>query len=309
MTITILDGGMGQELLARSATQATGLWSAQILLDDPDLVRAVHADYLAAGADIITTNSYILHRDRLTSFGVEDRFEHLHTLACRLAVKARDAHGAGRVAGSLGPNARSYRPDLAMPEEQAVEAFAEIARLQAPYVDLLICETMSSIEQARGAVLGARTVGLPVWLAVTVDDHDGTRLRSGQAVSLVVELCHAMSLDTVLVNCSTPEAVDVAVGTLTGSGLRVGAYANGFTRINKAFLEPGATVDVLQKREDLGPQAYARFAAEWVRKGAGIVGGCCEVGPAHIALLAKRLKSGAGIATGKPMPVADGGLT
>ncbi len=297
MTITILDGGMGQELLARSATQATGLWSAQILLDDPGLVRSVHADYLAAGADVITTNSYILHRDRLASFGVEDRFEHLHLLACRLAVEARDAHGAGLVAGSLGPNARSYRPDLALPEDKAVEAFAEIARLQAPYVDLLLCETMSSIEQARGAVLGARTVGLPVWLAVTVDDDDGTRLRSGQEISSVVELCSAMSLDTVLVNCSIPEAVDMAVGVLTGYGLRVGAYANGFTRINDAFLEPGATVDVLQKRKELDPESYAGFATDWVTRGISIVGGCCEVGPAHIALLAKRFKSNAGIGT------------
>jgi S-methylmethionine-dependent homocysteine/selenocysteine methylase len=299
MTITILDGGMGQELLARSAKQATGLWSAQILLDDPDLLRAVHADYLAAGADVITTNSYILHRDRLASFGVEDRFEQLHSLACRLAVEARDSHGACLVAGSLGPNARSYRPDLALPEDQAAEAFAEIARLQAPYVDLLLCETMSSIEQARGAVLGAQTVGLPVWLAVTVDDDDGTRLRSGQEISLVVELCNAMSLDTVLVNCSIPEAVDIAVGALTGCGLRVGAYANGFTHINDAFLEAGATVDVLQKRKDLDPEAYAGFAADWVTRGVGIVGGCCEVGPAHIALLAKRFKSNAGIGAGQ----------
>ncbi len=299
MTITILDGGMGQELLTRSAAQPTGLWSAQILMDDPDLVRAVHADYLDAGADVITTNSYVLHRDRLAPFGVEDRFEELHSLACRLAVEARDAHGTGLVAGSLGPNARSYRPDLALPEDQAVEAFAEIARLQVPYVDLLLCETMSSIEQARGAVLGALTVGLPVWLAVTVDDDDGTRLRSGQEISLVVELCNAMSLDTVLVNCSIPEAVDTAVGVLTGCSLRVGAYANGFTRINEAFLEPGATVDLLQKRKDLDPEAYAGFAADWVTRGVGIVGGCCEVGPSHIALLAKRFKSNAGIGMGQ----------
>jgi len=299
MTITILDGGMGQELLTRSAAQPTGLWSAQILMDDPDLVRAVHADYLDAGADVITTNSYVLHRDRLAPFGVEDRFEELHSLACRLAVEARDAHGTGLVAGSLGPNARSYRPDLALPEDQAVEAFAEIARLQVPYVDLLLCETMSSIEQARGAVLGALTVGLPVWLAVTVDDDDGTRLRSGQEISLVVELCNAMSLDTVLVNCSIPEAVDTAVGVLTGCSLRVGAYANGFTRINEAFLEPGATVDLLQKRKDLDPEAYAGFAADWVTRGVGIVGGCCEVGPSHIALLAKRFKSNAVIGMGQ----------
>jgi S-methylmethionine-dependent homocysteine/selenocysteine methylase len=276
MTITILDGGMGQELLARSTAQATGLWSAKILLDDPDLVRAVHADYLAAGAEVITTNSYILHRDRLAPFGVEDRFEQLHRLACRLAVEARDANGAGLVAGSLGPNARSYRPDLALPEDQAVDTFAEIARLQAPYVDLLLCETMSSIEQARGAVLGARTVGLPVWLAVTVDDNDGTRLRSGQEISQVVELCNAMSLDTVLVNCSIPEAVDMAVSALTDCGLRVGAYANGFTRINEAFLEPGATVDLLEKRKDLAPEAYAGFASDWVTRAVGIVGAAAK---------------------------------
>jgi homocysteine S-methyltransferase len=104
-----------------------------------------------------------------------------------------------------------------------------------------------------------------------------------------------MSLDTVLVNCSIPEAVDMAVGALTGCDLRVGAYANGFTGINDAFLEPGATVDVLQKRKDLDPEAYAGFAAGWVNKGVGIVGGCCEVGPAHIALLAKRFKSNSGI--------------
>jgi S-methylmethionine-dependent homocysteine/selenocysteine methylase len=158
---------------------------------------------------------------------------------------------------------------------------------------------MSSIEQARGAVLGAQTVGLPVWLAVTVDDDDGTRLRSGEAISSVVELCHAMSLDTLLVNCSPPEAVGMAVGALNGSGLRVGAYANGFTQINDAFLEPGATVDVLQTRKDLDPEAYAGFAADWVAGGVGIVGGCCEVGPAHIALLAKRFKSNAGIGTGQ----------
>ena len=297
MTITILDGGMGQELLARSAAQATGLWSAQILLDDPDLVRAVHADYLEAGADVITTNSYILHRDRLAPFGVEDRFEQLHTLACRLAVEARDAHGTGLVAGSLGPNARSYRPDLALPENRAVEAFAEIARLQAPHVDLLLCRDYVVHRAGSRGGLGARTVGLPVWLAVTVDDYDGTRLRSGQKISLVVELCNAMSLDTILVNCSIPEAVDLAVGELTGCGLRVGAYANGFTHINEAFLEPGATVDVLQKRKDLDPEAYAGFAADWVTRGVGIVGGCCEVGPAHIALLAKRFKPSAGIGT------------
>jgi S-methylmethionine-dependent homocysteine/selenocysteine methylase len=124
---------------------------------------------------------------------------------------------------------------------------------------------MSSIEQARGAVLGARTVGLPVWLAVTVDDYDGTRLRSGQKISLVVELCNAMSLDTILVNCSIPEAVDLAVGELAGCGLRVGAYANGFTHINEAFLEPGGLCRI---RDGLGHQR-GRHCGRLLRGGTG----------------------------------------
>ena len=105
MEITILDGGMGQELLSRTSSRPTGLWSARFLMDAPDLVRSVHADYLAAGADVITTNSYVLHRDRLADFGVEDRFESLHRAACRLAMEARDDHGAGLVGGccEVGP--------------------------------------------------------------------------------------------------------------------------------------------------------------------------------------------------------------
>ncbi|MCF8076791.1 MAG: homocysteine S-methyltransferase family protein [Desulfotignum sp.] len=297
MEITILDGGMGQELLSRSSSRPTGLWSARFLMDAPDLVRSVHADYLAAGADVITTNSYVLHRDRLAPFGVEDQFETLHGVACRLAMEARDAHGSGLIAGSLGPNAGSYRPDLSLPEARAAEVFAEMARLQAPYVDLLLLETMSSIEQARGAVMGAQTAGLPVWLAVTVDDNDGTRLRSGEKISMLPELCKEMTLDTLLVNCSIPEAVTQAVTELTGCGLRIGAYANGFTRITDAFLDPGATVDVLQKRLDMDPETYAGFAADWISRGVGIVGGCCEVGPAHIALMAKQLKPGLNIQT------------
>lgn len=290
--VILLDGGLGQELLARSAEKPTGLWSAQALLDDPQLVYRVHKDFFAAGADIATTNTYTLHRDRLGAFGIEDRFAELQRLACELAVRARDAFGRGRVAGSLGPTGASYRPELAPPAEQAAELFAEIARLQAPYVDLLLCETMASVDQARGALLGASCLDKPVWLAVTVDDRDGTRLRSGEKLLDILPLVAEFAPEALLVNCSTPEAVDQALPVLAGQDRRIGAYANGFEKISADFLQAGATVDALQARTRLGPARYADFADGWIARGATIVGGCCEIGPAHIRELDRRRRSG-----------------
>lgn len=285
---------MGQELLARSSGGPTGLWSAQILLDAPGLVQAVHRDYFLAGADVATTNSYAVHRQRLRRFGLEDRFTDLHRQACQLAVAARDEHGSGLVAGSLGPAEGSYRPELAPPAAEAAELYAEIARLQAPYVDLILCETMASVEQARGAVMGAGVVNKPVWLAVTVDDSDGSKLRSGEPVGEVLSLLEEFELAALLVNCSVPEAIDQAIPLLARQKVPLGAYANGFTRISEEFLAEGATVDQLEKRTNLGPAAYADFVEGWVGQGASLVGGCCEVGPAHIRELARRLKGSGG---------------
>jgi homocysteine S-methyltransferase len=289
MGITILDGGMGQELVARSGREPTGLWSTQVMLDRPELVRAIHDDFFAAGAEIATANTYAIHRDRLEGTAHEGRFEELHRSALAMARAARDAHGSGRVAGALGPLGWSYDPAAAPPPERAAPLYAEIAALHAPEVDLLLIETMSSVEQARGALMGALGAGLPVWLAVTVDDADGTRLRSGEPVEAVLGLAAALPFDALLVNCSTPEAVSAALPRLAGAPMPLGAYANGFTGIARDFKRKGATVRALEARSDLGPEAYADFAGAWAAMGATIIGGCCEVGPAHIRALAARL--------------------
>jgi len=286
--ITILDGSIGQELVNRSGLKPDGLWSTKTLREMPELVQAVHADYFEAGATIATTNTYTLHRDRLARFSIEDEFESLNQTACEIAVRARDAFGRGQVAGSLGPTGGSYQPDLAPPAEEAAEVFQEIAQVQAPYVDLFILETMSSVDQARGALMGACSVGKPVWLAVSVLDDDGTKLRSGESVTDVLPLLSEFPVSAFLVNCSTPEAISNTMPLLSGQKTPLGVYANGFTRIEKAFQKPGASVDVLEERTDLTATQYADFADRWIQAGASIVGGCCCVGPAHIQELTTR---------------------
>ena len=288
MTIILLDGGMGQELVHRSSVAPTPLWATQVMLDHPGLVQAVHADYFAAGATIATTNTYAIHRDRLAGTGLEDRFEELHKLALAEAQAARKAHESGQIAGSIGPLAASYRPDIHPPHAEAVDRYSEIANLLAPAVDFIICETVASLAHASAVLQGAQAAGKPVWLSVTVDDEDGSRLRSGESVAEVADLA-ASGAVALLANCSAPEAMAAALPHLLKSGLPVGAYANGFQQITKDFLKDKATVDALRARRDLGPDAYAKFALGWVDQWASIVGGCCEVGPAHIAELAQRL--------------------
>lgn len=289
MSITILDGGMGQELVAR-AGRATSLWSVQALLDAPETVRCVHDDFFAAGADVATTNSYSILPERLEPHGMINQLGELARLACQLACDARDANEHGVVAGSLGPQGFSYQPDKCPPAEQAAEVYAQMAGFQRDYVDVHILETMSSIDQARGGLMGAGITGKPVWLALSVMDDDGTRLRSGEAVADIFPLLDEYDPAVVLINCSKPEAISVAVPILAGQNRTVGAYANGFTGISADFNNVGATVDLLSARGDLGPAAYATFAQDWANNGASIIGGCCEVGPLHIAELSRRLK-------------------
>lgn len=285
--VILLDGGMGQELVHRAGDRPTPLWSTQVMADHPGLVQSVHADFFAAGATVATTNTYAIHHDRLLDSGMESRFEELHMLALHEAKEAVRAHGSGRIAGSIGPLRASYRPDLHPVSRTAVPLFAEVAHLLAPHCDLLILETVASVQHAKDALVAARETDLPVWLSLTVSDRDGTKLRSGEDLSGVLEA--AGGADAVLINCSAPEAVTMAIPIIAEAGKPYGGYANGFVQITEDFLKDKPTVDTLTARRDMGPRAYAGYVMEWIAAGATIVGGCCEVSPAHIAEIASRL--------------------
>ena len=291
MQITLLDGSIGQEIVKRSGDRPTPLWSTSVMIEQPDVVSAVHGDYFAAGATVATANTYAVHRDRLVRAGLEDRFEDLLDIAMREAKAARDAHGSGRVAAALGPIGASYRPDLDIPLEEAKRLFSELVRLMEPQADLFVLETVSSVEHARGALMGCTETQKPVWLAVSVQDDDGTKLRSGEALQDLVPVIAEFQPAAVLLNCSRPEVIGTGLEIVKTFGKPFGAYANGFTRITEGFLQDAPTVDALEQRRDLGPKEYADFVMGWVAMGATIVGGCCEVGPAHIAEMAQALRA------------------
>jgi len=284
-SVTLLDGGMGQELVHRAPEPPTGLWGTQVMIDHPGLVAEVHRDYFNAGASIATTNSYAMHHDRFTGTPQEGRQRVLIELASAEAEAARTDHGSGRIAGSIGPLIWSYAPQAHPDYATALALYAEIAQVLAPRVDLILCETVASIDHARAVLDGARATDRPVWLSVTVDDEDGSLLRSGEPVADLADLAP----DAWLANCSAPEAMGAALDVFANWGLPFGAYANGFEEITKAYLDPSSTVDKLAARRDMGPVAYAKIVLGWIDHGATIVGGCCEIGPAHIREIAHQL--------------------
>ena len=287
--IILLDGSIGQEIVNRVGDRPTKFWSTSVMLEKPQLVTEVHSDYFNAGATIATTNTYSVLSDRLKGTDLEGSLHQLWDTAINSATDARDAKGVGRVAGSIGPLFASYRPDICPSASDAEEIYREVTNLLASKTDLLLIETMSSIDQAEGALRAAIKTDVPVWLSLTVDDFDGTKLRSGESLSKTRSLVETYKPEAVLINCSRPEAVTSAVKVISDFGVQFGAYANAFKEINDEFLKDSPTVAVLDKRTDLIPRTYAEFAMTWINLGATIVGGCCEVGPAHIRELAQKI--------------------
>jgi S-methylmethionine-dependent homocysteine/selenocysteine methylase len=289
--LILLDGGMGQELIKRKVSGQGVLWSAKALFDNPAAVQAVHEDYIRAGADVITTNSYACIRNNFAPEGLLDRLGEMNQLAAMLARRARDRVGRQvLIAGSMGPQNGSYRPDLVGSYDETEALYREQAGFLAPHVDLFICETLSCIREARAAVSAAVATGKPVWLSWTIEDSGAANLRSGESIRAAWDDIDGMGVSAVLLNCSPPEAIGKALPELVAiSNVPVGAYANAFTPIPEKWDFHGET-SIPPSRIDLTPQAYAEHAANWLAAGARIIGGCCEVGPAHIEQLNRTLR-------------------
>ena len=154
--VMLFDGGMGQELVHRAGDKPTPLWSTQVMMDKPGLVADVSRDFFAAGSTVATLNSYAIQRDRLVPVGIEDQFDTLHSMALKEGQDAVTAHGSGRLAGSMGPLAASYRPDIHPSADIAVPLYTEVAQKFVGNVDLIVCETVVSLEHTRCILEGAK---------------------------------------------------------------------------------------------------------------------------------------------------------
>jgi len=285
----LLDGGTGRELKRLGAPFRQPEWSALALMEAPEFVSRVHDRYIAAGADVITTNSYAVAPFHIGAARFAARGRELADLAGQLARASADhASRPVRVAGSLPPVCGSYRPDL-VDAEHARPVLRDLVAGLSPHVDLWLAETLSSTIEAE---LVREAVGAderPLWLSFTLEDDLAKAaspiLRSGEPVVAAAETARRLGAEALLFNCSQPEVMAAAVAearAAIGTTMALGVYANAFPP-QGAEAEANATLHDI--RADLSPDAYFAFARAWRGLGAAIIGGCCGIGPEHIAAL------------------------
>ena len=296
----ILDGAIGTEILRRNVT-----WADHQLANRPEVVRGIHEDYIRAGADVISTNSFQLcrralynhfrdeaHRRHIGARDLDERADKLLAASVRLAVEARARAGAPRpvaVAAAVTTLEWCFRPDLAPPPEQAAREYAALAGLFAEArVDFLLLESMNNLADARAALAAGRGAGLPVWVSFVLGPEG--ELLSREPLEPAVAEMEKAGADAVLVNCAPPEDVTRALARMKKVCARP---FGGFAHIGR-FSPPSWKFEFFPQFTDTQewpPDRYASEAERWREQGASVVGGCCGTTPAHIAALRARLGS------------------
>lgn len=286
----ILDGAMGTELTRRGVDTTLPLWSASALDVAPHVVEQIHRDYLAAGAHVITANTFRTNVRALAKAGIARRARELTFRAVELAHCAVQGRGVvtqmsgcapslTRIAGSIAPVEDCYSPDLVPSDIQLAEEHGVLARnLADAGVDLILVETQNTIREAVAAARAARATGKPLWVSCTLDDEN--RLLSGEPLREAVRAVLPCKPQAVLVNCIPVKQVAAALKLLrqvTPSHIPIGAYGN----VGHVDETVGWTLT-----DAVSPQAYAEAAREWRDLGATIIGGCCGTTPEHIRAVA-----------------------
>jgi len=295
----LLDGGVGSEILRRGV-----YWRCHGIEQHPEVVRQVHLDYLAAGADVIRTNTFQLNRraylnlfhglEHMRHIGppeLEHKAGKLVRQAVELAVKARRL--AGRegdgvaIAGVISPLEHSFRPDLCPPPKACHAEHAEIVeQMKSAGVDFVLLESMNCLSEARAACEAARASGLPAWVSFTVRENG--RLLSNEPLEKAVQAVKRLGAEVVLVNCAPPADITKAVALLRRHGAgHVGAFAH-IGRYDPPSWKFGF-YPRFSGTEAYPPERFLKAARQWKKLGARVIGGCCGTTPDHIRALREGL--------------------
>jgi S-methylmethionine-dependent homocysteine/selenocysteine methylase len=285
--IKILDGGMGRELLRIGAPFQQPEWSALALVEAPNMVTQAHQNFIDAGVQIITTNTYALVPFHI---GHNQDVPHLANIAVQCAKDAAKNSDV-QIAGCIPPAFGSYKPELFIPD-MVDPILTPLIQAQKDHVDYWLIETLSSVHEAQTVInLIKHYSNLPIWASFTLNNRTdfscAPTLRSGEAVDSIKPIIH--DVDAILFNCSQPEEMEDAIRITRSlsSDIQIGAYANNFSEIKRT---KNANEGLSEGRDDITPEIYLEFAKTWVDVGATIIGGCCGITPDHIKHLANNLK-------------------
>ena len=288
----ILDGGMGQELLARGMKPNGTLWSANAILnsDYHKLLEDTHKDFVKAGAEVIVTTTFTTRRKRLRDNNIEDKFEYLNKKAGEIAVNVKKEFPNIKIAGGLPPQHLTYEEDKRS-EKEIIKDFNEQAKLLDEYVDFYYFDVWSSIKEFKCGIEAIREFKKPYLVGIHISE--GTNLPSGEKISEIKNILDDNLLG-VMLSCVSPENYELNLEELKKLDVPFGFKLNGFKTTNPKngytanYLKTkGNPNEFLGQRIDLTPEKIKEIAKKFKEHGATIIGGCCETRPSHIEAMAK----------------------
>lgn len=283
--IVLIDGATGTECERRGVPQLDGAWNGGGALSHPDIVRDVHADYIALGAQLIIANTFATHRHALEAAGVADDFVAYNRRGTELAVEARASAGADAVVVAGGISNWTWtgsHPSLDVLRRNTAD---QAGALKAAGAELLVLEMMIDIDRMTATLDGAVTAGLPIWVGFTCGSEEGepfvddgsVRLRDGELLADAIAALEAYDVDAITIMHTDvgmiDDCIDVALDAWPGV---VGVYAHSGDYVNGAWVFDSV----------VSPDEYVIAARRWLDRGVRVIGGCCGIGPDHIRALA-----------------------
>ena len=288
----ILDGGMGQELLARGMKSNSTLWSANAILDENyhQLVLDTHIDFIKAGAEIIVTTTFATRQKRLKENNLLDKFEYLNQKAGEIAQEAKKKFPKTYVAGGIPPQNLTYEVDD-RDEAEIIENFNNQAKALDPYIDFFYFDVWCSIKEVKCGIEAIKEFKKPYLVGLHISE--GTTLPSGESIKEIKDIIDENALGVILA-CVSPENFEKNLYELKSLNIPFGFKLNGFvtTKLKESYTSifignKSNPNEILGKREDLTPTRIKEIAKEFKDAGATIIGGCCETSPSHIEAMAK----------------------
>ena len=295
--IRILDSGMGQELLARGLISKGTLWSATSLIDEKynQLVIDTHLSSINSGAEVILTNTFTARRVRMKQNQVGEKFRFANQKACELALKAKEfSKKKILIAGSLPAQNDTYEVDQR--DKDIIEKdFFDQASIIDPYIDFFYLDVISSGREIEIALSVMEKLNKPVLVGLHIKKN--TRLPSGETITEVINKYKNNRWLGVVAACVSLEIIEKTSDEFEKLNIPFGFKANLWSveeplpvhRFNKAgFDEVGKNPNItLGKRNDINGKIFCEFAKKIIKKGATILGGCCETNSSHIKEISK----------------------
>jgi len=289
--IRILDGGMGQELLAKGLKAKGSLWSATALIDKKyhQLVIDAHLNFIKSGADVIVTNNFSARRVRMVQNNVEKHFNYANEKAGELALKAKEISKKNvLIAGSLPGQNDTYVLDQR--DRKIIEkGFYDQAILLKPFIDFFYLDVLCGSKECELALNVTEKLNLPVLVGLHVKKNG--KLPSNETISEVVENCKNKNWLGLVIACVSPEIIENSIEEVKKLNIPFGYKANLWkveepVPVHKFALpsdEIGANpVKAMGTRDDYTDTKFLEFSKKMLNKGATILGGCCETKPSHI---------------------------